>query len=337
MIPSNIEYFSFPDTEFDVTRTSLYQQADIIHLHWVADFIDYRTFFRKNKKPVVWTLHDMAPFSGGLHYSETYTGLDNNDQAIRRAFNDQEKKLIDRNVQIKRHYLTGVRNLTVVTPSDWLKGESEKSVAFSAFPHRKILYGIDTTIYTVKDKSFSRSVFKLPQNKKILLFVSDNLANHRKGLPFLLAALKRINHPDLLLCTVGSAPPPLPMHSAFHLGRITDQRLMSLAYACADVFVIPSLEDNLPNTMLESLLCGTPVIGFPIGGIAETIVDGDNGYLTKEISVDSLQQAVMRAVSDSSFFDRDRIHDGAAHKFSLQKQANSYLELYYEMLNQKIN
>jgi glycosyltransferase involved in cell wall biosynthesis len=103
---------------------------------------------------------------------------------------------------------------------------------------------------------------------------------------------------------------------------------MAMAYAAADVFVIPSLEDNFPNTMIESLLCGTPVIGFPTGGITDAIQDGENGYLCRDISVQSLQSSIDKFLANPNNFDRKKTAKEAEAKYTLELQAKKYEQLY---------
>jgi glycosyltransferase involved in cell wall biosynthesis len=137
---------------------------------------------------------------------------------------------------------------------------------------------------------------------------------------------------SLALCAVGSKSELEENNKVIELGKIHDQRLMAMAYSAVDLFVIPSLEDNLPNTMLESLCCGTPVLGFQTGGIVDAIVDGVNGLLCDEISVNSLVYGLKRFVSGEVVFDRDAISKTASERFALDKQANAYIKLYKEIL-----
>jgi len=273
----------------------------------------------------------MGPFIGGLHYSEKFTGMNGAGQPGLRTFTAPQKELMDRNSALKRHAVRMTGSLTVVSPSRWLREASEESAVLSGFRHLTIPNGFDTGVFRVRDKTFARDVFGLPKDKKILLFVSDALANHRKGLDFLLRALEGTKDNSLMLCAVGSVDPGLGQ-SFHYLGRIHDEPLMSLAYAVADALVIPSLEDNLPNTMIESLLCGTPVIGVPVGGIAETIRDGFNGKLSADISVDALRQAIADFVATRGSWDSAAISKDAAWQFDERRQAQAYVGLYREIL-----
>lgn len=136
----------------------------------------------------------------------------------------------------------------------------------------------------------------------------------------------------LALCAVGSISELEENNTVIELGKVHDERLMAMTYAAADLLVIPSLEDNLPNTMLESLCCGTPVLGFPTGGIIDVVKVGVYGLLCDEISVKSLVTGLKSFLSGEVVFDRDAISKTASERFSLDNQATAYIELYKEIL-----
>jgi glycosyltransferase involved in cell wall biosynthesis len=328
-----LEMFSFPYSKFDITTSKLYKDADIINLHWIAGFIDYKSFFKKNTKPVVWTLHDMNPFTGGEHYSEKFLGIDNSGNPIKRKITEQEIEIIDRNLKIKEESLSCVNNLTVVAPSKWLQEEAKKSQVFKDKNVHLIPYGLDENIYKPKNKLESRKTLNLPDNKIIVLFVAHSLDNSRKGFAYLKSALESLNTSNVLLCSVGANSVEFNGSiETIHLGQINDEELMSKVYSAADVFVIPSLMDNLPNTVLESLMCGTPVIGFPVGGIPDMIDHGINGLLTKEISVASLQETLHYFIENNKKFDGNSIRMNALMKYNLDRQAKEYISLFKTLI-----
>lgn len=317
------EIFSFPLSGFDISAYQLVKEADLIHLHWVANFLDWPSFFSKIDKPVVWTLHDMNPFQGGFHYHE---------DVIRNEaeFGTLEKRLRE----IKKKSLEGIQNLTIVTPTRWLMEESSKSEILGRFPHYHFNNGLDPKIFKPYPREVARDVFQLPKGKKILLFVSDNTSNRRKGLDLLLGALSQIKIESLLVVAIGYKPQEVNSNNQIqYLGRISDERLMALAYAASDAFVIPSREDNLPNTMLEALSCGIPVIGTPVGGIKEVIRTGFNGILAEEISSPALASAIERFFDGSFSFSSSEIRDNAVEKFNIEHIANQYIDLYKRILN----
>ncbi len=330
----SLEYFSFPESDFDIIDSELYKAADVINLHWTAFFLDYKSFFKKNKKPVVWTLHDMNPFSGGEHYEEEIFGIDSNGYPLQRNRIPQEITISKKNIQLKKKILKNVQNLTIVAPSQWLAEEARKSDVFFSKPVHCIPYGLDSEIFILNDKESSRDLLGLPQNKTVILFVADNLNNHRKGFEYLIRAFEHLQLIDIVLCAIGDKNEALSrLTGVIMLGRIEDAQMMSKVYSAADVMVIPSLMDNLPNTVLESLLCGTPVIGFPVGGITDMVSHLENGILTNEISVSALAGSIMAFLKHGVSQNRSTIRTKAIEKYDSPVQANAYINLFKSVIN----
>ncbi len=330
--PQALELFSFPNSNIDITESPLYKEADVINLHWVANFLDFESFFQKNKKPVIWTLHDMNPFSGGEHYLEKYLGIDEFGFPIMRDLSKEELRLAKKNIAIKKQVMSKIDNLTIVAPSEWLAEEARKSEVFKGKSIHCIPYGLDPDIYSPKDKNYSRDLLGIPRDKKVILFVADSINKSRKGFVFLKEAFKQLSLENITLCTIGHSEGLEMENEVVEIGAINDEMLMSYAYSAADVFVIPSLMDNLPNTVLESLMCGTPVIGFPVGGIPDMIDHGKNGLLTKEISVASLYLTIIQFINSNEIFNREKIREEAVKKYDSKIQANKYISLFQSVL-----
>ncbi|WMI69838.1 glycosyltransferase [Mangrovimonas sp. YM274] len=328
-----LEMFSLVKSKFDITESVLYKEADIINLHWVADFLDFESFFAKNTKPLVWTLHDMFPFTGGEHYEENYLGIDTYGKPKLRLVSQEEKEISAEIFSLKQKLFESCKSLTLVAPSLWLANEAKKSGAFLNNRILHIPYGLDKEVFTLRNKEFSREILNIPKGKKVILFVAESLKNNRKGFVYLMKAFESLNVNDAVLCAVGHKTSELKtMGNLIQLGPIKDERLMSLVYSAADIFIIPSLMDNLPNTVLESLMCGTPVIGFPVGGIKEMIDHGHNGLLTNEISVLALQAAIQSFLNGDYKFNQSEIRNQAIKKYSLEVQAKKYKELFQGLL-----
>lgn len=331
-----LEAFNFPDSKFDITTAESYNKADIVNLHWVADFLDYSSFFKKNKKPIVWTLHDMNPFSGGEHYLENYLGIDEFGFPIKRSISEEELSIFKKNIHLKLKALSGVDNLTIVAPSEWLTNEAKKSEVFKDYPIYCIPNGLDSEIYKPRNKNYSRELLNIPKDKKVILFVADSIDNNRKGFIFLKKAFEQLANQNLVLCAIGDKNFDLPTtENIMELGTIKDERLMSVAYSAADVFVIPSLIDNLPNTVLESLMCGTPVIGFPVGGISDMIQNDINGFLTDGISVNSLVGTINKFLNNPNYFNNVEIRNNALIKYDQNVQSKKYIDLFSRILNKR--
>lgn len=309
------EMFSFFETLHDITKHPLYDWADVINIHWVANFLDYPSFFAKNTKPVVWTLHDMLLFTGGYHYEKGFPF-------------DAYQDLIEQNYQLKKRIFAN-QKFTIVTPSKWLHREAK--AAQDLYPkakHALIPYGLQTDIFKQYQKETARKALGIPLDKKIILFVAASVNGQRKGIQYLLDALPLVNTPNLGLAVMGANIEKLDLdkQNTYPLGYISDIERIAQAYAAADIFVIPSIEDNLPNTVLESLCCGTPVVGFDIGGIPDMVIEGKNGEICSSIDAKALAQSIETALNTS--YDRKWIRSDAHQRYALPIQAEAYLKLF---------
>src|SRR5690606_9752086 len=196
-------------------------------------------FFKKNTKPVVWTLHDMNPFTGGEHYEEEYLGVDENGYPIIRVVSEKEKKVFKKNLELKLDALKSVKNLHIVTLCKWMNNEVKKSVVFKNYPIYLIPNGIDTSIFKAKDKKYARELLNLPIDKRIILFVADSIDNNRKGFTYLRKAFENLNDSNLILCAIGHINEENPVtDNIIELGIIKDENMMCNIYNAADVFVI---------------------------------------------------------------------------------------------------
>jgi len=317
-LQGNYDYFSFSVTDYNrLHEHPAIKSADIIHLHWVADFIDWPTFFSNICKPVVWTLHDMNPFQGGFHYAED---IIQNQKS--------HKNLDEQQAQVKIRAIKNIENLTICAPSSWLKENSQYSQILGSFHHEHIQYGLDTNVFRKFDQEFAREVFQLPKEAIILLFVSHSIDKYRKGFDLLMSAIDQLNGKEFVLVAAGKSSSGINNTKIINVGNINDDRMMALLYSAADAFILPSREDNLPNTMLESLACGTPVIATPVGGMLDVIKDRFNGYLASSVSSESLRKAIELFLANPKLFNRDLISEDANDKFNQSIQAQRYKLLY---------
>jgi glycosyltransferase involved in cell wall biosynthesis len=318
-LPPGYEGFSFPESVHDVTRHPLHHRADLINLHWVTGMLDWRTFFRRTSQPVVWTLHDMYPFSGGYPFREGFPV-------------EEYRGLIRQNLDRQRSALRG-SSLTVVAPSRWLLGQSRASELFGRFRHELIPYGVDTAVFRPHPMEFARDVLGLPRGGRVILFVADAVDNRRKGFSILMESLGVAAPTGVTCAVVGKGSPAGVTVALAPLGRIGDDRLLALAYAAADLFVLPSVEDNLPNTAIESICCGTPVVGFDVGGVPDIVTDGLNGFLCRSVEPGELARTLERALGHR--FDREAIRRDAVDRFGQELQAGRYLDLFRDILGDR--
>ena len=335
--PASLEVFTFSNAVNDITEHPFYAEADIIHLHFVAaHFLDY-SFFAKCKKPIVWTLHDMNPFTGGCHYAGDCLGYENDCKicpqlkgTINEAYAGTELKK-----KLQAFNALNKDQMIIASPSNWLMQSSANSKALSKFKHKLVPYGIDSKIYTLKNKQACKQNLGLPANKKIILFVAYLVDNVRKGFNLLLESLAMINKNEYAICTVGAKTPETNFTDIdfYQLGYIDNEVKLSEAYNAADVFVIPSLADNLPNTVLESLMCGTPVIAFPVGGIPDMVQHGENGLLCEALNANALAQSINEFAVCTTIKSANEISKAAYKKYDEKVQIDNYMNIYKELLN----
>ena len=314
---SSYESTTFPEAIYDISNHPLIQEADIINLHWVGGMLNYPKFFRSVKKPIVWTLHDMNPFLGFAHYE--------GDRERNSQFAKSENKV--RSLKLKAY--SQHDNITVVNLCRWMYDYSSNSEAFKNRHHAIIPNSIDTSIFKNYDQISLRTILDLPLNKPVIMFCCQSLINSRKGFDLLLDAFPGISS-ECFFLVIGnnSGIPDLKKCNIKSLGTVSDEKYMALLYAASDVHVLPSREDNLPNTMLESLCCGTPVISFSNGGMRDIIKYGFNGILVKDQTGKALAEAINNFIATKAKFDRNEIIKIAHAQFAPQVQANRYMELY---------
>ena len=336
-------YFSPEWTLTGWRLVSQLPECDVVNMHWVADLLDYRTLPRLAARvPVVWTFHDMNPFTGGCHYSGACARFcESCGSCPQLATSSGERDMTHRILKRKLGILKRVprHRLAVVCPSAWLAREARSSALFRDFEVRVIPNGLDLQQYQPADPAEARARLGLPAKARIVLFVADQIEDRRKGLAQLLEAFGGVRDvPNLLLVTLGQGRSPvladLPCR---HLGALHDPALLAAAYSAADVFAIPSLQDNLPNTILESMACGTPVVGFATGGVGEAIADGQTGLLAPVGDAPALGTALRRLLEDDRLR-RQMAGEARARvekEYTVRLQALRYAALYHELLQER--
>lgn len=320
----NYEIVSIPLTPFRIENLDTVKQADIVHLHWVSDFLNYPSFFKMIKQPIVWTLHDLNPFMGIFHYrDDKYLNFNSLDSIEQKALAIKKKAI-------------GLReNITIVTPSNWLKFLSEKSSLFMPYKHHVISYGIDFNLYPKLERSSCKADLGIDPLKPTLLFIAHNIEVRRKGFDLLQNAIKRMDNNNFNLISVGGKKIGIKLDvKHLHFEYIKSIQELNKIYTAADLTILPSREDNLPNVMLESFANGTPVLSFANGGMKEHITTGINGILiNNEINHENLKQKITDFINKNYDFDRNQIRQYALDHFSEQQQINAYIKLYSQILN----
>ncbi len=313
-------------------------KPDIVHLHWVLDgFLSIRQISELDM-PLVWTLHDMWAFTGGCHYAGTCLKYTDRCGGCPQLESSKEKDLSRRLWSRKARAWQG-SNMTIVTPSRWLADCTRKSLLFKDKRVEVIPNGIDTDIYKPMDKSFCRDLLGLPREGSLVLFGAMNAASDpRKGFAILQDALNKLTGDAVSeLVVFGSAAPGNPTSLSVpvrYLGKVHDEVTMAAVYSAADVVVVPSMEDNLPNVVMESLACGTPCVAFDVGGIPDMIDHQRDGYLVRPYDPEDLLQGIEWVLEDKerhkvlSENAREKVKDN----FDIAKVSLRYLSLYQEVL-----
>jgi glycosyltransferase involved in cell wall biosynthesis len=315
-------------------------ENDVVQLHWVYSFLDYEAFFSSlpEHKPVVWTMHSMEVMTGGCFYNGDCGRFTAECGACPQLGSKSESDLSRRIWERKRGVFSrlGRAQLHIVTPSRWLAEEVKRSSLLGAFPCAVIPYGLDTDVFAPRNKATAWEVLGIPQDARVVLFIADGLHDPRKGLRLLVRALSGISANDkVFLVSLGPGQPTgvenLPH---LHVEPINNDRFLSFVYSAADVLVVPSLQDNLPNTVLESIACGTPVVGFAVGGIPDLVRPGQTGLLAKPGDALDLRRAITELLGDAQRLKtmRATCREIALQEYALEIQAKRYLDLYQEAL-----
>jgi len=313
---------------------------DIVHMHWITGGFISISELRRIKKPIIWTLHDAWPFTGGCHYFYNCDKYIYNCGACPQLGSSLKNDLSKREWKKKNKNWRNL-NLVIVTPSNWLAKHAKKSSLFSKFRIEVIPNGLDLSIYKPIDKQFARKVLNLPLDKKIVLFGAINsTSNERKGFKYLKKAIEILSKKplrrDVELVIFGTSNCTYDLGLKINcLGKISDEITLALVYSAADVFVAPSIQDNLPNTVMEALACGTPCVAFNIGGMPDMIDHNENGYLAQPFDSVDLANGIEKILSEDSERFLVNTRKKVEENFEITKVARRYYLLYQEVLNRR--
>jgi glycosyltransferase involved in cell wall biosynthesis len=337
--------FSPANAGTDISRVKVITDADVIHLHWTnSGFLsiqDIKKLLALNK-PVIWTLHDMWAFTGGCHYSGPCNHFKNQCGNCYFLRDPEDNDLSHDGWLRKRDMLSAATNLSVVTCSHWLAEVAMKSTLLKGFMIQAIPNPIDTELFSNKDKATARAKWGINVDAKIVLFGAANINHVRKGISFLVDALKSLKSENvgmegLEIVIFGknkhfdTSSLPFPV---YQLNTITSPEDLAEIYSLADVFVSPSTEDNLPNMIMEAMSCGTPVVAFNTGGIPDLIDHQVNGYMAEFKSSADLATGIKDVLNS---INHNRYAAAARYKvtrmFNNEKVALQYIQLYQYVLS----
>lgn len=336
--------FSPANAGTSIADNALIKDADILHLHWTnSGFLSVNdlTELINTGKPVVWTLHDMWAFTGGCHYSGTCTRFEQecgNCPFLRDAGEgDLSRKGWLRKAAMYAH----AKNITFVACSNWLAGVADKSSLIKKLPVQAIPNPIDVDRFSPLNKVTERMKRGIKAGAKVILFGAANINDKRKGISYLVEALHLLknqnNTTDIEIVIFGKNKHfdimqlPFRVHQ---LNIITNENELAGIYNLADVFVTTSLEDNLPNMIMEAMACGIPVVAFNTGGIPQMIDHQKNGYLAELGSAQDIADGIAKILHVA---DAVELAGNARQKvlgnYTNSKVAKQYIDLYRSVLS----
>ena len=328
------------NTGTDITSLPEFQEADIIHLHWInqgmLSLSDIRKILRSGK-PVVWTMHDIWSATAICHLTLGCRNFMTYCHHCRLLPGKGSSHDLSSKVWERKQAMIDGENIYYVACSKWLESEAKRSKLLDGQKITSIPNPIDLHIYNRGVKTEARQRLGLPLDKKLILFASQRVTNENKGMGYLIEACRRLQ--DLsqvaVLILGGHAEEvvaQLPLE-AFPLGYVNDEHRIVDIYNATDVFVLPSLSENLPNTIMEAMACGVPCVGFRVGGIPEEIDHKKNGYVAEYRNSEDLARGIRWILTEADY---QALSDNAVHKvvqnYSQHSVAMKYLDVYHQAM-----
>ena len=342
---NNLFSVDIANTGTDITKYPAFQEADIIHLHWINQgMLSLKNLERifNSGKPVVWTMHDLWPATGICHHPREcnhYKTHCHNCPLL--LYHGSKHDLSFRTFEKKLKLMQG-KQISFVACSQWLKGMSAQSALLQGQHITNIPNPIDTTVFKPKDRQGARTRLSLPADKKLLLFGAVKATDKRKGIDYLIKACKLLvkQQPELKeqvgIVTFGLLSEGLRRVLPFEVypqGYVTEEDTLTDIYSAVNAYITPSLEENLPNTIMEALACGTPCIGFNVGGIPEMIDHQQNGYVAEYKSADDLAKGILWVLNHKNI---PELHKKAVEKVAQNYDENivvqQFVQLYQSLL-----
>lgn len=333
------------NTGFDITKLPEFKEADVIHLAWINQgFLSLKDIRKiiNSGKAVVWTMHDLWAATGICHFTfgcEAYKGQCHNCFYLPRGGKSADLSTRVFKKKKKVYYNSGIH---FVACSKWLGNSARQSSLLTGLQLSVIPNPIDTHVFCPKDKRVARLHSTLPEDKRIILFVSQRVTMERKGMAYFIKAISLLaeRYPEMkentVIAILGGRADEVVSQLAlpsFPLGYVKNERQLVDIYNSADVFVIPSLDENLPNTIMESMACGVPSVGFKVGGIPEMIDHQKNGYVASYKDADDLAAGIHWVLDEA---DKEELKRQCMQKvmscYSQRSVAMKYVEVYNQAL-----
>ncbi len=326
---------SIANTGVDITQLSIFKNVDIIHLHWINQGFLSLSDIKKiteSGKPIVWTMHDLWPATSICHYPDKCVKYKDKCRKCPML----EHPLWDLSHQVaQQKEKISYSTIHFVGCSQWITQQAKESGLLQKAHFHSIPNAIPT-IFQPKEKIIARKELGLPIDKRLILFGAAKISDKRKGATYLIEACRKFSlNSTIEIVLMGNSGDELITLLPFRthiLGYLSDTEQIISAYSSADMFIIPSLEDNLPNTIMEAMACGTPCVGFNTGGIPEMIDHQLNGYVAKYMDADDLAKGI-RWVLD--YPDKQKLSSACIEKvtrcYAEEVVAKQYMHLYQEI------
>jgi glycosyltransferase involved in cell wall biosynthesis len=326
----------------NIVKTINNINPDIVHLHWINFGMIKIEKLAKIKAPIIWSLHDMWVFTGGCHYDEN-CGLYKDSCGNCKVLGSVKRNDLSKKVWKRKHdTFFKIHNLTIIGLSSWMKNCAKKSSLLKDSKIIEIPNTIDTNIFKPHDINIARNLWNLPTDKKLILFGAGSATSDpRKGFKELSEALIKLKVKNTEFVVFGSNGQNTTRDlglKTHYLGQIRSEEDLASLYSAAHVMIVPSLQENLSNVILESLSCGTPVVGFNIGGNSDMIEHKKTGYLVKPFDMSDLADG-LEWIINSEDYDELCKHsrEKVLNEFDYKVVTKKYVKLYFETLNMNVS
>ncbi|MGL5272244.1 MAG: glycosyltransferase family 4 protein [Phocaeicola sp.] len=339
----NLFAVDIANTGVDITKLPEFQQATVIHLHWVnqgmLSLSDLNRIFQSGKA-IVWTMHDMWPFTGICHYAAECTHYQTHCHKCPLLYKGSNKDLSYRTFK-KKKKIWEAASIAFVGCSSWLTKQASTALLTQGHLVTNIPNTINSKLYKPQDMKLAREKMGLPADKKLLLFGSMKVTDKRKGIDYLVEACKILveREPKISMewgiVVFGQAVEEyasLFPFSLYPLNYIHNEKELVDVYNAVDLYVTPSLQDNLPNTIMEAMACGTPCVGFQVGGIPEMIDHLKNGYVAEYKSTEDLANGISWTLQEAEYELLSKLaRQKVTSSYSEEAVARQYIDLYHKM------
>ena len=337
----NLFEVDIANTGTDITSLPEFKQADVIHLHWINQGMLALTDIRRiidSGKPIVWTMHDMWPCTGICHHARQCDKYQQECKNCPYLLNGGSPKDLSNKVFQQKKDLYKNSSIVFVTCSQWLKGQAEKSALLDKHTVINIPNPININLFKPRNKQEARTRCNFPADKRIILFGAAKPTDKRKGVDYFIESCNLLvqKHPELKdrigIAIYGKQSEqivPLLPFETYDLKYISSEKELVNVYNAIDLYAIPSLEENLPNTIMEAMACGVPCVGFNVGGIPEMIDHLHNGYVAEYKSAEDFANGIYWTLTEGEY---DMLSEEASRKvtacYSEGTIAKKYIEVY---------